>query len=270
MANLSITTAWNETASFVQREARLLFPIAFLLIALPGGLLQMLMPATVPGQPPEFGAWLLVVPVGIIAGMIGSISISFLALRPGASVGEALEIGARRFIMLLAASLLIGIAATVLVVPLILVIGGGAAMNGTQPDVALIGFIGLFTIVVLAAALSFWVRLMLMTAVTAAENPGPIGIISRSWELTSGHFWKLLGFVLLAFVVFIVVSMVVGAIGGIAIVLIAGQLAPGSFATFLVTLVGALVNMVMTVYFTTLLARIYVQLSGSGREGVFA
>ena len=77
MANLSITTAWNETASFVQREARLLFPIAFLLIALPGGLLQMLMPATVPGQPPEFGAWLLIVPVGIIAGMIGSISISF-------------------------------------------------------------------------------------------------------------------------------------------------------------------------------------------------
>ena len=48
MANLSITTAWNETASFVQREARLLFPIAFLLIALPGGLFQMMLPATVP------------------------------------------------------------------------------------------------------------------------------------------------------------------------------------------------------------------------------
>ena len=33
-------------------------------------------------------------------------------------------------------------------------------------------------------------------------------------------------------------------------------------------LVGALVNMVMTVYFTTLLVRIYVQLTGSGRESV--
>ena len=268
MANLSITTAWNETASFVQREARLLFPIAFLLIALPGGLLQMFMPVAVPGQPPQVGAWLLLIPVAIVASMIGSISISYLALRPGASVGEALEVGARRFIMLFAASLLIGLAAIILFVPLVLIIGGGAAMGGT-PSVAMVGLIGLFAIVFLVVVLAFWVRLMLMTSVAAAENSGPIGIISRSWELTSGHFWKLLGFVLLAFVVFMVISMVVGAIGGIAIVLMAGQLEPGSFATFLVMLVGALVNMVMTVYFTTLLARIYLQLSGSGRESIF-
>jgi energy-coupling factor transporter transmembrane protein EcfT len=110
---------------------------------------------------------------------------------------------------------------------------------------------------------------MLMTAVTAAENVGPIGIISRSWELTRGHFWKLLGFALLVFVVFMVVSLVVGAIGGIVIVLLAGVPAPGSFAAFLIMLVGALVNMVMTVYFTTLLVRIYVQLTGSSRESVF-
>ena len=269
MVNLSITTAWNETTSFVQREARLLFPIAFLLIALPGGLLQMMMPMTVPGQPPQFGAWLLLVPVAIIASMIGTIAISYLALRPGASVGEALAIAGRRFLMLFAASLLIGLAATIVLLPLIFIIGGSAAMSNNDPA-AMIGLVGLFAIVFLVAALALWVRLMLMTAVTAAEASGPIGIITRSWELTRGHFWKLLGFALLALVVFMVVSMVVGAIGGIVIVLLAGVPQPGSFAAFLIMLVGALVNMVMTVYFTALLVRIYVQLTGSGRENVFA
>ena len=228
----------------------------------------MVLPVPVPGQPPQFGAWLLLVPVAVIAGMIGTISISHLALRPGASVGEALEVGARRFIMLFAASLLIGLAAAILVLPLLFLIGGGAAMSGTEPT-AMIGLIGLFVILVLVAALAVWVRLMLMTAVTAAENIGPIAIITRSWELTRGHFWKLLGFALLVFVVFMVVSMVVGAIGGIVIVLLAGVPAPGSFAAFLIMLVGALVNMVLTVYFTTLLVRIYAQLTGSGRENVF-
>lgn len=268
MVNLSITTAWNETTSFVQREARLLFPIAFLLIALPGGLLQMVLPVSVPGQPPEFGVWLLLVPVAVIAGMIGTIAISHLAVRPGASVGEALEVGARRFIMLFAASLLIGLAVAAAMLPVLFLVGSGAVMGGAPPA-AMVGLVGLFAIVFLVAAVAFWVRLMLMTAVTAAENAGPIGIITRSWELTRGHFWKLLGFALLVLVVFMVVSLVVGAIGGIVIVLLAGAPAPGSFAAFLIMLVGALVNMVMTVYFTALLVRIYVQLSGSGRESVF-
>ena len=81
MANLSITTAWNETAAFVQREARLLFPIAFLLIALPGAMLQALMPAAgarPAARSPAPGS--LLIPVLILASMIGKLAISYLAL----------------------------------------------------------------------------------------------------------------------------------------------------------------------------------------------
>ena len=272
MANLSVTTAWNETAAFVQREARLLFPIAFMLIALPGGLLQMFLPepTTVPVE--QAGTILLLIPfwiVAVILAMIGTIAISFLALRPGASVGEALQVGARRFIMLLLASFLIGLAALAVMVPVIilLVISGSAMGSGGLQGMT--GPIILVGLVLLAAAIAVWARLMLMTPVTAVENAGPIGIIARSWELTGGLFWKLIGLILLMLVVFIIISMVVGIIAGIVVVLVAGQPAPGNFAAFLVMLVGALLNMVVTVYLTVLVSRIYAQLTGSGREQVF-
>ena len=47
MANLSITTAWNETVAFIAREARLVLPIAFLLLALPGAAMQLVIDTNV-------------------------------------------------------------------------------------------------------------------------------------------------------------------------------------------------------------------------------
>ena len=95
MATLSITQAWNETAEFVRREAGLLLPVSFMLLALPNALMELLiLPPPMPGQAPEpaFGccssccsSW----PV-----LIGNVAISYLAIRPGSSVGEALRRGA--------------------------------------------------------------------------------------------------------------------------------------------------------------------------------
>ena len=44
MAKLSITTAWNETAAFVKRDAGPLFLIAFGFAVLPSIILQVLLP----------------------------------------------------------------------------------------------------------------------------------------------------------------------------------------------------------------------------------
>ncbi|MDQ4088127.1 MAG: hypothetical protein M3177_09005, partial [Pseudomonadota bacterium] len=107
-------------------------------------------------------------------------------------------------------------------------------------------------------------------AVAAAEPVGPVTVIRRSWDLTRGHFGKLLGFILLVLLVFAIVSIVVGAVGGLLIVLLVGQPDPGSLSAFLIVLVGVAVNMVATVYLTALNARIYRQLSGGGAQDVFA
>ena len=207
MTNLSITTAWNETAAFVRREAGLILPDAVLLIALHGAAMQLAMPVAGPAQTPELGLWLLLLPVVVVASLVGTIAITYLALRPGASVAEALQVGLRRFVILLGASLLIAFGMMLVLVPLILIFAGGGALAGGDAA-AMAGSMMLVFLVFLVVAIALWVRLMMMTPVTAAEAVGPIGIIRRSWQLTAGHFWKLLGFVLLLILATLVVLFV--------------------------------------------------------------
>jgi hypothetical protein len=269
MATLSITKAWNETVEFVRREAGLLFPIAFMLIALPGGILQLFAPGPGASQAEQVRAVLMLIPFGVVAGvigLIGTIALSFLALRPGNSVGEALQVGARRFIMLFAAWLLISLAAAVALIPLVLLLGIFGE-NGEPATVA--GTVVLLLLLYLVVFIALWVRLMLMPPVAAVESVGPIEIIRRSWNLTAGHFWKLLGFVLLLVLAAIVVLLAATVIAGILIFLIAGPPAPGSASMIVLMLVTAVLQSVFTILFTTVSARIYVQLSGEETPRVF-
>lgn len=272
MATLSITKAWNETTEFMRREARLVLPIAFLLISLPGAMLQYVLPTPEPGVPFDLQAWmdnlplffLLALAAGLIS-LIGTIAINYLAIRAGATVGEALQVGLRRFIFLFLASLLLALAAVVACAPLFLLVIGNAPGEGPG---------GLFLLLLLIYMLLFiaaWIRLMMMSPVTAAENVGPIGIITRSWALTRGYFWKLLGFVILfaiaAIVAIVAISMVVGIIVALAT---GAPPTPGSTAAFVMLLVTAILQAIVTAFFATMAGRIYVQLSGTGQAEVFA
>ncbi len=270
MASLSISQAWNETAAFIKRESGLILPIALLLLAVPSAALQIFMPTPpVPGQTPEAGAWLLLLPVVMIASIVGTVAISYLALRPGTSVGEGLHVGLRRFLPVFLASLLIGLAALIVLTPIGILIMGSAMTSG-NPTAAAGGAITLFALIFLIVGIVVWTRLMLMTPVAAAEGVGPIALIRRSWALTRGHFWKLLGLVLLMVVVAIVVIGAISAIVGIFIIMLAGPPEPGSTSLILTTIVSSVVSAVFSAIFVILLARIYIQLSGSAPTPVSA
>ena len=262
MASLSISQAWNETAAFVKRESGLILPIALLLLAVPAAAMQLLMPAPpAPGETPELGAWLLLIPVVMVASIVGTLAISYLALRPGTSVGEGLQVGLRRFLPVFLASILIGLVALAVMIPLAIIFMGGAIASGNPSAAG--GSLALFALVAMVIALTFWVRLMLMTPVAAAEDAGPINIIRRSWVLTKGHFWKLLGLVLLMLVVAMVVIFVISALVGIFVFMLAGPPDPGSTSFILMTILSALLSAVFSAVLVTLLARVYAQLSGS-------
>lgn len=262
MPALSINTAWNETMVFMGREARLILPIGFMLIALPGALIQAAMPVAPPNQLPEPGPWLALVPVAIAATLIGNIAISLLALRPGTSVGEALQHGARRFLVVLGAALLVGIATFAAMVPVVLLAAGAAAALG-NPALAVIPALLLIPVLVF-----LWTRMLLLNPVGAVEPLGPVEILKRSWRLTEGHFWRLFGFLVLLVVVALVASGAVGAVGGIVIVLLAGPLAPGSLSFYLVLILSALVQALLSSVFGVTVARIYAQLAAD-RSQVF-
>jgi hypothetical protein len=272
MANLSITQAWNETAEFVRREAGLLFPIAFLLVALPGGIVQLFVPEPGGTSAEQVGRLLMLIPLGLVAGilgMIGTIALTYLALQPGASVGEALKVGGRRFLMLLAASLLIVLGLIASLIPLVAVFMALGVREGVTPTGATASAVFLIFLVYLIGLAALWVRLMLMTPVAAVENAGPIAIIRRSWNLTAGHFWKLLGFLLLFLLAALVVLIAFSAVVGIFLALLVGRPEPGTTAMIIFMLVTALFQSAFSLVLVTLVARIYAQLAGTKLPEVF-
>jgi hypothetical protein len=274
MANLSITTAWNETTAFVGRESRLLFPLAFMLVSLPMAAVGAIMPQPAPGQAVESGPWLLLLPVALLVSLIGNIAISYLALRPATSVGEAIGRGAQRFLPFLAAVLLLMAAGMILLfvvaIVMVVVVPGAVAQGaGGVPGPAMLTAIGLTMLVLLPLLLFFGARLTLMTPVAAAEDGNPFAILARSWALTSGHTPKLIGVLLLVGLTVSILSFAVESVVGLAAVAALGSTAPGSTGAFLVQLVLAGLNMVVTAFVTVLIARIYAQLTGSTQAGVF-
>jgi hypothetical protein len=266
---LSITTAWNETAAFVKHEAGALILIIFALGVLPGLILQaiasrlvpslQITPATTPDLRPFVTAlpiiFLLLIPV-LVLSVWGNLTVNVLALRRETVIGGAFGRAARRILPLLGASMLFAIVAALVMLPVLGFLAAGIATNHAGPA-ALLLFIVWLAFVFVA------VRLMLMTPIAAAETVGPVGIIRRSWQLTSGHFWKLLGFIVLLMLVFLVLLLVVGSVGGILVTLVAGKPDPGTLSSFLIQLIMGVLQAVVFTYFIVMIARIYEQLSGN-------
>jgi hypothetical protein len=255
--SLSVSTAWDETAALAKRGAWRLFPIAFFLLSLPAAILRLIAPVTAPGRLPEAGPWLLFVPIVPAASLIGALAISRLALRPGEGAGAALAIGLRRFASLLGAALLVGLAGAVLTIAAILLAAVIAA-----PMLSALAVLALLALLVF-----FWVRLILLTPAAAVEPIGPAALIRRSWALTAGNVWRLLGFLLAVAILSLVTLMAAGFVGGIAIRLAAGQPQPGSLALILVLLVSALLQAAVSGLFTAFVARLYAHLAGDGPAG---
>ena len=272
MTKLSLNDAWNETAAFVKREWRLLAPIALLLNALPMAFASAMMPTFTPQRGLEPGLWLLALPIAAFVGIIGNVAICWLAMSSGRSVGEGLKRGAARFLPLFALYLLVGLGVGFLFI--IVAILAGLMFPGFDPQApnpgALVGVGLLLVLIMVPILLYISVRLMMAAPVAAAEEGGPIAIAKRSLALTKPVFWPLLGFLVLTSILSVVIQTVVTTIAGIPVLLVAGPPTQGGISQVLLLLVGAAITTVVTVYLTTMVARIYLHLSGRTNADVFA
>lgn len=264
MARLSIGKAWEETVAFVKREGQLLFPVAFLFLAVPLVVFQQMMPPemmaeleraepggagqAVPNLPSSL--WLGLV-LTVIITLTGALTLYALALRPGISVGEAMRLGVRRLPVLIASGMLVtlGIFVMGFVLALLLVLLGFAV--GTAALSALT------SVAMFSAILFVGVRMMLLQAVAIDRPLGPVQIMRQSWALTRGQFWRLLAFLMVLILLVSVVQLAVQSIFGI----IGGVLGGAEVARFAASIALAAASAVIQVYFMVMTARIYRQLS---------
>lgn len=256
MAKLSISRAWDEARETLAPNAGLLTTIALAMFVLPGVVSDLVTPDAPPGQLPPLGNWAIVAVIAIVIALIGQLAVIRLAIGSRLTVGEAIGHGARRAPYYFAATV-------IWILPFLLVGAVLFGMIARDPTNASPGAI--IGVLVLACIMLFFAIRMLMTSpVASAESLGPVGIIKRSWQLTAGNAWRLLGFFLLFIIVLVVAAMAVGAIAGVIAEVVLGGTQGMSLGALFVSIVTQLVSAAVSVVLMVMLARIYVQLAGAG------
>lgn len=253
---LSISRAWDETKAAFRRDGRLYATLALAMFVVPMVIAELATPATEAGQMPPFGAWTILTLVGLLIGLVGQLAVCRLALGPPTSVGEAIRHAARRALAYLGAAM-------VWILPFLVLIGLLGSQLGDDPESAPPAM----ALGVLVAAIAFLViavRFILTSPVASAETVGPIGILSRSWGLTRGHWLRLFGFLVMFLVALMVLLMAVGAVVGTLAALAFGDPEPFSVGTLITSLATQIVGALVTVTLMVMLARIYAQLAGAG------
>jgi Membrane domain of glycerophosphoryl diester phosphodiesterase len=258
VAELSISKAWDDTRAVIARDARLLSAIALALFVLPGVVGEIATPEAPAGQLPEPGLWTILAAVAILIALAGQLAVIRLAIGSRLTVGQAIAHGARRALPYIAATLIWTL--PFMIVGVVLLGRVAIEPRAVSPGISF----GLLLVV--CALLFFAIRMLMTSPVASAEPAGPIAIIRRSWELTRGHGWKLLGFFLLFLIAVLVSLTAVGTVAAIIARLILGGVGPMTVGGLFVALVTQIVSAAVSVVLMVMLARIYVQLSGATAE----
>lgn len=264
---LSISKAWDESSAILKRDGKAISTVALALIAMPFTLLTLLAPssaATMDGAAASAQPSFLSVVITVVL-LTATLAITAIALRPQSSVGEAISEGGRKTLSMIGAYLLVWIPLFILLVVLAMVmIGANADPEALQAGLAAGNWppsLTRFLLVCIVIALLVGIKLMLMAPVAAAETGNPLKIVARSWQLTRGHFLKLLGFTVL-FVIAAVIALtaVIFIFGGIVIAIFGPPEAMTVGALFTGLVMGLCYAVFMAVY-AVMIARIYAQLA---------
>jgi hypothetical protein len=265
--NLSIGSAWTEAAAFVRNERKLLAPVVLGLVMVPGVIASMVQPDTQPGNRPEPGSWMIVTVITLLAMVIGQMAIALLATGWRGSVGAAIGRAARRLPTLVLAGFVIIIPMFIALTLIMLLSGVKPGVDGQLSQSNPSPATALMVLLFLAALFYLAVRLLPLVPIVANSDHGAMAALKRSFAMTRGKFWKLLGFLLLLAVAFLVAGLAISAVVGTLVTLAFGRPEAWSVSLLLMALVGGLLQAAFITIYTVMLARIAVQLDDAPTSG---
>ena len=260
MAKLDTNAAWKEASAIVSANREVLLALAGVFFMLPSLALAVIAgePEVLPGMKGEQmmaameayyakSWWIIMLSAGFqIVGLMAILTLMRDRSRP--TVGEAIRSGLPGALSYLATQL-------VVVVGLSLIGGlliGVAAV--IAPPLAVVVAL-LFAVAMIFAVF----RLILVAPVIAVEGVrNPLTAMIRSWRLTQGNFWRILGFLLLILILFAVVVGIIMMIVGLILALASSGEPQRIIAAVFSSALGA----VGVVYFAGVIAAIHRQLGG--------
>lgn len=267
MSRLDSSLAWKTATRLVATNRDMLMAIAGVFFLLPGLAFAVFVPepqmapGTPPGEMMEIIAdtWTASMPLLILVTLLqmaGTVSMLVVMTDPARpTVGQAIRRGFMALGPYVLAQIMVGGALGMAFLLLV----SAAALTGVQ---ALAAFV-----VIAAFVAMVWgsLRMALVAPVLAIEaQRNPLQALRRSWQLTEGNSGRLLGFFVLAGLLFAVVYGLAMMLVGVVLVLTTD----GSVQHVLTAAVSSALTSGALVYFVAMLAAVYRQLAGEPRDEV--
>ena len=257
---ISMSAIWDESAALIRRESHLLVPVALATVGIGSmisGLTQPETPAAGLGATGVLGFL-----VGNILVMLGTLALSALALMPGMSVGESIRLALARLPKMLGIAAMFVIALIVMMIPVAIILAmSGAAISPNMTAEDLPGVAILCALVIVAALIYVSARLITMSAAIVDRNPPIIEAIRSSFASTSGIVAKIVGVLLLFFIVTLVASGAVASISGILFGMLGKAVGAPLLGTGLTVLVTGMVSALLSIVSSVFAAMLYRKLS---------
>lgn len=257
--------AWKQASSAIIANRDVLLALAGVFFLLPSLALALLFPSPEIAQGPsreemmailsEYYTSLLpyLIPIVLFQATGTLAMLTLLTDRTRPTVGEAIRLGIGGIVPYVLAQIVLGIG--------IGIIGGTVLAAGVATGVAVIAATSFA--VVIAVALYAAIKTSLVAPIIAVEGErNPIEALKRSWRLTKGNSVRIALFYFLVGVAFLVVIMIVTAILGIMIALLAGP----HVTKMVGDIIASAMNAVMALYFVAIVAAVHRQLAGPSPE----
>ena len=208
---VSMATVWDRATEFLSDNLSAVLPVSLLSIFVPYSIFGNLIPLL--SQSNDMGRATLSAILLALAVLVfwGGLAITALAIDPAGGRAAATRMAARRLVPTLAVWLIFAIGLTLLATPIF--IGMGLAgrgylgqLVGGRPDAtggAAMAFSILYALAFVVVAMWLVARLVLLNPVIVMERRG-IGLFARSFKLTRGITWKIIGVLIL----YVIVSQV--------------------------------------------------------------
>ena len=255
MAKASISRAWDEARIVIARDGGVLATIALALMVLPGMIGDLFLPHANPKAilaTPNLIGFIII----SLIGLVGQLAVVRIATGAGGTVGGAISHAARRMPAYIGACALWALPLAGL---LFFIASNSDPENPPTGGTATLILVASLTVIV--AIFVLVPRMLMSPAVASNENVGPLQIFQRSWNITRGNWPRLFGFFLLFVILMIVLMAVVGAVFGSIARLAFGELEPLSVGSLLVSIIAQAVGACLSVLFSVMAARIYLQLA---------
>lgn len=264
---VSMGTVWDRTTEVLRGRTGMLASLAALAIFLP----SVLRDGVVAFSPTSTGLIGMLGLVALLGAIWGQLALLAVSTDPRTTREDASRQATARLLPALGVVLLLGFAFVLVTLPMVIaLIRAGVDFSTGTVDPSTIpsgvgGFVSIYFLAVLIFAFFIGARLILLNPVILNERRG-LGSIARSFRLTRGLTWRIIGLMLLFLVLVVVTAGAAQAITALLLRLVLGAEALPTI-TFVAGIVGAVITTAFTVVAAAFTAQLYVAARSGTAEG---